>query len=59
MGFFKHNETKWASRHSRDGEIVNTYETKTIMFQCKTETESAIRTLVDGINQLTKNSERE
>ncbi len=29
------------------------------MFQCKTETESAIRTLVDGINQLTKNSERE
>ncbi|GAA7593217.1 hypothetical protein [Helicobacter pylori] len=47
------------SRHSRDGEIVNTYETKTIMFQCKTETESAIRTLVDGINQLTKNSERE
>ncbi|MCQ2919565.1 hypothetical protein JT256_00240 [Helicobacter pylori] len=45
--------------HSRDGEIVNTYETKTVMFQCKEETESAIRTLVDGINQLTKDSEKE
>lgn len=29
------------------------------MFQCKEEIESAIRTLVDGINQLTKNSEKE
>ncbi|WP_231626562.1 hypothetical protein [Helicobacter pylori] len=45
--------------HSRDKEVVNTYETKTVMFQCKEETESAIRTLVDGINQLTKDSERE
>ncbi|GAA7443972.1 hypothetical protein ID1007_07000 [Helicobacter pylori] len=46
--------------HSRNGEVVNTYETtKTVMFQCKEETESAIRTLVDGINQLTKDSERE
>ncbi len=28
--------------HSRDKEIVNTYET--VMFQCKEETKSAIRT---------------
>ncbi len=45
--------------HSRDKEVVNTYETKTVMFQCKEETESAIRTLVDGINRLTRDSERE
>lgn len=45
--------------HSRDGEVVNTYETKTVMFQCKEEIESTIRTLVDGINQLTKDSEKE
>ncbi len=28
--------------HSRDKEVVNTYET--VMFQCKEETKSAIRT---------------
>ncbi|WP_226997307.1 hypothetical protein [Helicobacter pylori] len=59
LGFSSTTKPNGQVVHSRDGEVVNTYETKTVMFQCKEETESAIRTLVDGINQLTKDSEKE
>ncbi len=60
LGFSSEKKPNGQVVHSRNKEVINTYETtKTVMFQCQEETESAIRTLVDGINQLTKDSERE